>query len=216
MPARGLKGDELDLSMSVLRAVSPIHIEYLRNMGVGASSSISIVIKGRLWGLFACHHYAARPLPCSLRTVAELFAQLFSLRLELAIAKAGSLITGRARALHDRLMTRLTGGGSLVDYLGVIDQAIGEIIAHHGSSAYLDGVYETRGQAPTEEEFMALVPALNTGSTGRIIASEAIGELIPPACAFAGKAVGALVIPVSGRPRDYVVLWRRELVQVVT
>src|SRR5262249_46821620 len=50
----------LDLSMSVLRSVSPIHIEYLQNMGVGASMSVSILRDGKLWGLFACHHYSAR------------------------------------------------------------------------------------------------------------------------------------------------------------
>jgi len=216
VPARGIEGEEPDLSMSVLRAVSPIHIEYLRNMGVGASLSISIVIKGRLWGLFACHHYAARRVPYSLRTVAELFAELFSLRLELAIAEAGNLMSERARALHDRLMARLAGGGSLANNLSVITDVIGDIIPHHGSSAFVEGRYEARGAAPTEEEFKALVPAFNTGSTSRIIASEALGELIPGATGFAERAVGALAIPVSRRPRDYVVLWRRELPQVVT
>lgn len=48
-----LDGTPLDLSMSVTRAVSPIHIEYLRNMGVRASLSISILHEGKLWGLFA-------------------------------------------------------------------------------------------------------------------------------------------------------------------
>jgi hypothetical protein len=48
--------------MSILRSVSPIHIEYLRNMGVGASLSISILVDGKLWGLFACHHYAPKPI----------------------------------------------------------------------------------------------------------------------------------------------------------
>jgi light-regulated signal transduction histidine kinase (bacteriophytochrome) len=51
----------LDLSMSVLRSVSPIYIEYLQNMGVGASMSVSILRDGKLWGLFACHHYFAAP-----------------------------------------------------------------------------------------------------------------------------------------------------------
>ena len=46
----------LDMSHCVLRSVSPIHIEYLRNLGVGASMSISIVVNGKLWGLVACHH----------------------------------------------------------------------------------------------------------------------------------------------------------------
>ena len=60
LPQLDEHGQPLDLSMSVLRSVSPIHIEYLKNMGVGASLSISIVVDGKLWGLFACHHYGPR------------------------------------------------------------------------------------------------------------------------------------------------------------
>ena len=71
-------GTVQDLSLSVTRAVSPIHIEYLKNMGVGASLSISIIIGGKLWGLFACHHYGPKLLPYSQRTAAELFSELFS------------------------------------------------------------------------------------------------------------------------------------------
>ena len=216
VPERGIDSGELDLSMSVLRAVSPIHIEYLKNMGVGASLSISIVIKGQLWGLFACHHYCARHVPYSLRTLAELFGEIFSLHLEIAIAEAGSLMNSRARALHDRLMTRLAGGGPLVDNLSTIAETIGDIIPHSGFSALAEERYEARGHAPDKEEFAAIVPSLNTGSAGQIIASEALGEQIPQANAFADKAIGALVIPVSRRPRDYVVLWRQELVRTVT
>jgi light-regulated signal transduction histidine kinase (bacteriophytochrome) len=69
----------LDLSMSVLRSVSPIHIEYLQNMGVAASMSVSILREGRLWGLFACHHYySPRYVSFERRTAAELFGQMFS------------------------------------------------------------------------------------------------------------------------------------------
>ena len=76
------KGQALDQSLSVLRAVSPIHIEYLKNMGVAASLSISIIVNGKLWGLFACHHYAPRLPSFAYRTAAELFGQMFSLMLE--------------------------------------------------------------------------------------------------------------------------------------
>ena len=64
--------------MSVLRSVSPIHIEYLQNMGVGASMSVSILRDGALWGLFACHHYSPRHISFERRTAAELFGQMFS------------------------------------------------------------------------------------------------------------------------------------------
>jgi light-regulated signal transduction histidine kinase (bacteriophytochrome) len=58
-------GRPLDLGASTLRSVSPVHLEYLANMGVIASMSVSLVDRGRLWGLIACHHYAGphRPTP---------------------------------------------------------------------------------------------------------------------------------------------------------
>jgi light-regulated signal transduction histidine kinase (bacteriophytochrome) len=215
-PATSFTKGPIDLSLSTLRAVSPIHIEYLKNMGVGASLSISIVIKGKLWGLFACHHYGPRVLPYSLRTTAELFSQLFSLQLELAISSAGSRIAERGRQLHDRLMTRLVGDTSLVENLSAIGGVIGQVIPHDGSSAFLDGHYQSRGAAPNEEEFKALIPALNAASASQIISSDALAGLLPRAAEFADRACGALVIPVSRRPRDYIVFWRRELPQVVT
>ena len=53
----------LDLSLSILRSVSPIHVEYLKNMGVKATLTISLLKDGKLWGLIACHHYAPKVLP---------------------------------------------------------------------------------------------------------------------------------------------------------
>ncbi|KHL26338.1 hypothetical protein PK98_07745 [Croceibacterium mercuriale] len=215
-PEHALGGEAVDLSLSTLRAVSPIHIEYLKNMGVSASLSISIVVKGKLWGLFACHHYAPRTLPYSLRTTAELFAQLFALQLEVAIASSGSRMAERGRQLHDRLMTRLVGSSALVENLSTLDSVIGQVIPHDGASAFVDGAYNARGAAPTEAEFLALVPALNAAASSRIVHSDALATMLPAASAFADRACGALVIPVSRRPRDYVVFWRRELPQVVT
>lgn len=62
----------IDLSLSVLRSTSPIHIQYLQNMGVGATLTISLIHKGRLWGLIACHHYAAKIITPEIRLAAQL------------------------------------------------------------------------------------------------------------------------------------------------
>jgi len=75
-------GEPLDMSQAILRNVSPIHREYLRNMGIDASMSISIIRGGKLWGLIACHHYSPRILPRHLRAICELFGSMFSLQLE--------------------------------------------------------------------------------------------------------------------------------------
>jgi len=78
-PLVGRAGDApLDLSHSVLRSVSPIHIEYLQNMGVGASMSVSIVVAGRLWGLLACHHMSPLQVPYSVRMAADVMAQVIA------------------------------------------------------------------------------------------------------------------------------------------
>ena len=210
------EGEPFDLSMSTLRAVSPIHIEYLINMGVRASLSISIVIDGKLWGLFACHHYAPKILPYSLRTAAELFSELFSLTAERTIGKERASVQDAGRNLHDQLMRAIAGGEALVEALPTLRPIIKRAIPHDGISAYVDGEYRALGAAPDESEFMALMPALNSSATSRTIASDSLKKRIPAAAAFADRAVGALIIPVSRSPRDYVILWRRELKQTVT
>lgn len=82
VPTLSPEGEPLDLSLSVLRSVSSIHLEYLRNMGVAASFSVSILRGGKLWGLFACHHLEPRHISLERRTAAELFGQMFSWILE--------------------------------------------------------------------------------------------------------------------------------------
>ncbi|APE27815.1 HWE histidine kinase domain-containing protein [Aurantiacibacter gangjinensis] len=216
LPEMPLDGRPLDLSQSTLRAVSPVHIEYLQNMGVEASLSISIVVNGKLWGLFACHHYSPRVLAFPQRTAAELFAQLFSMQLELTIRSAGEALKDRSRELHNRLMNQMGGGDTLTDSLDVIERTIGDLIPHDGLSAYIDGTYRSHGAAPNAEEFEAIVPALNTSSTSTIVHSDSLVGLIPAAAAFKDRVVGALIIPVSRSPRDYMVLWRKEIERSVT
>ena len=55
-----ITGYDLDMSMAYLRSHSPIHVQYLKNMGVAATLVASLVVGGKLWGLLACHHYKSR------------------------------------------------------------------------------------------------------------------------------------------------------------
>ena len=214
-PGVSLDGDPLDLSMSTLRAVSPIHIEYLHNMGVGASLSISIIIGGKLWGLFACHHYGPKVLPYSHRTAAELFSELFSLVLDRALARQATERRELGRRIHDRLMRDIAAGTPLSSSLPTLHEVIQQAIPHDGASIFVEDIYDHRGSAPNEEEFRAIVPTLNSAATSRLLATDALADRIPRAERFADRATGALVIPVSRSPRDYLVLWRKPLTQTV-
>ena len=215
LPSPRFDDQPLDLSMSMLRAVSPIHIQYLKNMGVGASLSISIVHQGKLWGLFACHNYSAKPLPLQTRTTAELFSQLFSIALDRSLVRTQERRRDKGQRMHDLFMTKLVKGRSLIEGIETIDELIGETIQHDGLSVYAEGIYKSRGSAPTREEFEAILPALNAASPGKLIAQDALGAHISSARRFADRAAGALIIPMTRNPRDYLVLWRRELPQKV-
>lgn len=96
--------EPLDLSASVLRSVSPIHIEYLSNMGVGASMSISIVINGRLWGLLACHHMQPRQVPYSVRMACDVIAQVLSSNIQNSLLAANNGRTQAAATLRAQLI----------------------------------------------------------------------------------------------------------------
>jgi len=68
----GNDAKNLNLSLSVLRSTSPIHVQYLQNMGVGATLTISLIHQKKLWGLIACHHYSVKNLTPEIRLAAQL------------------------------------------------------------------------------------------------------------------------------------------------
>src|SRR4029078_733643 len=76
-----LSGMPLDLSFSVLRSVSPVHLEYMRNMGTAASMSISVVVNGTLWGLISCHNAKSGRAPQPVRSACDFIGQLVAMRL---------------------------------------------------------------------------------------------------------------------------------------
>lgn len=208
-------GAPLDLSLSVLRAVSPIHIEYLRNMGVRASMSISIVVEGKLWGLFACHHYAPR-LPGFLdRTVAELFGSMFSLMLEARERAAIAGYEDRGRAVSDRVMTAIARDNSRLADAEWLASVIADAIPCDGVGVFFDGKTTLSGMTPNPSQFAGVISMLNRNASRDVFATDRIKALIPEAEDYAARAAGLLALPVSRSPRDYVVLFRAEQLQSV-
>lgn len=215
VPPHNPDGEPLDLSMSATRAVSPIHVEYLKNMGVHASMSISILKRGKLWGMFACHHNAPRILPYDVRTAAELFCQLFSFVLDQRENDELHDKQTRGHMLHDQIMAQLAEGSTISDSFELIISAIEPVIPYDGVVGWVDGAFVSRGMTPTQDEFTGLARFLNTTATSRVFATDCISRLYPAGADFAERAAGLLVLPVSRTPRDYIILFRQELARTV-
>ena len=215
-PPLGPLGDPLDLSMSVIRAVSPIHLEYLANMGVRASMSVSVIVNGKLWGLFACHHMTPRRVALERRTAAELYGQMFSWVLDGRERDAQIEYEDRARKLYHRLMGAMATDGATMR--SVLDHAddLSELIVSDGVGVWIDGEADLRGSTPTREEFAGLVRFLNFAPAGQAFATNELARFHPPAADYADRAAGVLAIPISRQPRDYLVFFRREVARSVS
>jgi light-regulated signal transduction histidine kinase (bacteriophytochrome) len=215
VPALDGAGRPLDLSLSILRSVSPIHIEYLRNMGVGASMSISIIVDGKLWGLFACHHYAPLRPSFEQRSVCELFAQMFAMRLESRERRETMEFERRARDISDQLLGAVASDDTLLndpDWLGSI---LTSAIAADGVGVWINGSSALSGSVPEAEDFRRIVGAIDEVADGKVYTTDHIATLLPDAGRFVDRAAGLLAIPISRAARDYVVLFRQEIIRSV-
>jgi len=142
-------GRALDLSLASLRSVSPIHVEYLQNMGVTASMSISILVDDVFWGLIACHHYSGAHRPShDARAAAEFVTQVASHLIahrERADAREAAVET---RALLAGLTARMSASpGSPLDVL-VEDPAMLRLMGATGLALNFDGTVRTFGRVP--------------------------------------------------------------------
>ncbi|MFN3867439.1 MAG: GAF domain-containing protein, partial [Hyphomicrobiaceae bacterium] len=128
---------ELDLSFADLRSVSPIHIQYLKNMAVGASMSISIIVGQELWGLVACHHRVPRKVPANSRAAAELLGQVFSLQIQTVEGLEAYITMRAARALLDRVVAEFPADGELIDNIASRLEQIAAFVQCDGAGVWI-------------------------------------------------------------------------------
>ena len=205
-------GQPIDMSHCALRSVSPIHLEYLRNMGVCATLSTSIVCRDQLWGMLVLHHYSPRYPPADLRIVCETFAQIFSLHVESKLKAETALLLSDTRRIRETFVTRLDGVGEIGAIL-----AAPELLTYVGATGavvYIDGELHPVGETPHPAQIMALLEWVN-GINQPVFATHQLSLPYPPAAQFAGIASGMLAVGLSRAPRDYVLWFRREIGRTV-
>lgn len=208
-------GDPVDLSMAVTRAVSPIHLQYLRNMEVGASMSVSILREGELWGLIACHHHEARHVDFQTRSALELFAQLFAYELAHRQDRDEVRESERAHELHDRLVMMFEGGMDLKNSLKVLGDEIDDVIAMDGIALFSGDRYRRDGLTPNDQELDTLRKQLSRMPSNRVFTTDNISRSCPGAVAPERGIGGMMALPIKREPREYVMLFRREVAETV-
>ena len=207
-------GAPLDLSFSVLRSVSPIHIEYMKNMGVRASMSISLIVRNQLWGLISClNHTGPRRVSHRMRSACEFMGRLASL--QIAAFEDRELLASRAsrRATEDALHRAMKEAtGSVLAALVAQPRALMDLVDAGGVAVVENGEPVTCGGAPPADVIREIARWLEERGDLRPFSSASLGVHFPPALAASDVASGLLTFALPGAR----LMWfRPEVIQTV-
>lgn len=211
-----LTGRDLDMSLCCLRSISPIHIRYLKNMGVAATLVASLVVGGRLWGLIACHHYEPRRTPYETRAVCELLAETVATR----IAALESFLQAQAelqvRRLEQRMHEAIAREGDWRAALFDSSASLLQPVGASGAALLLDGQVLTLGEVPGTEQLRAIGHWLDGRGQRGLVSTTSLGLDEPDFAPLRSIASGLLAVPVSSLPGEWLIWLRPERVRTVT
>ena len=207
-------GRTLDLSFASLRSVSPVHLEYMRNMGTLASMSVSIVVRGQLWGLISCHDHAPRHLAFQSRVACEHLGRLLSLQIE-AKEDNAAIATGlELKKLTLEIVSHLADSDSTLQHL--VDQS-GPLLgmARAGGAAVIfEDQCWTTGSTPPPDQVVALARWIAERRT-ELYQSDSLHEEREPGTQVHASAAGVLAISLSQVHRHVILWFRPEIVQTI-
>lgn len=205
----------LDMSDCALRSVSPVHLQYLRNMGVTASASVSVIKDGRLWGLIACHHETPRLLPYDIRAACRALAGGLARQIK---AKED------AETYHERLRLRSLGD-DMIHALARADNAdlaleehlrdLQRLAGADGVAVFRDERIEVAGKLPPYPAPAMLRDWLMENAADGVAATDQAPAEIPEAVSFRTLASGLMGVVVERSPLLAILWTRAEQVETV-
>jgi len=204
----------LDLSFASLRSVSPVHLEYMRNMGTAASMSVSIVSRGRLWGLVSCHDHEPRHLPFQTRVACEHLGRLLSLQIQ--AQEDNAEVAGRL-ALHQRVLALVA---RMAETDGTLQRLVDpDLLLHHltsaaGAAVVLNDSCWTIGSTPPPQAVRELAHWI-VGRGGELFCTDRLPEVYEDGEALLPTCAGVLAVSISQVHRHVVLWFRPEQVQTL-
>jgi len=205
----------IDLSLAGLRSVSPVHLEYMRNMGTRASMSVSIVVRGQLWGLVSCHDRDTRFLSFPTRAACEHLGRLLSGQVEAADERA------EVEQRHElrELTLQIIGQRADLDasLLGLVSEPapLLRLAQAAGVAVVLNDVCRSFGDVPPASEMLALAEWLRHRGD-EVFESDRLAEIWPAAAGWGDVGAGVMAIAISQVHRHVILWFRTAVVQTIT
>ena len=207
-------GEPLDMSMCQLRSMSPLHLQYLKNMGVTGTLVASLVREGRLWGLIAAHHYSPRHLRLGLRQVVDLLAEVASTRIAAIENYAHAQVALMVKRLEQRLIEATSTEGDWRQALFRSPRTLLQPLDATGAALFHGDEILSTGEVPSTPELRALCTWVHEQPAGTDhgapYACTAVGQAHAPLAALTPTACGVIAVRLSTQRPDYLMWFRKE------
>lgn len=204
----------IDLTLSILRSPSACHTEYLHNMGVGASLTISLIKDGELWGLIACHHQTPKYVSYELRKACEFLGRVIFAELSAREETEDYDYRMRLTYVRSALIDLMSQEENFVDGLVKHQPNLLDLTGAGGAAVCFGGTCTTIGKTPKDEDLSFLLQWLKQNFNGEeIFSTDSLPYLYADAQKYKDVASGLLAIPIS--KRNYVLWFRPEVIQTV-
>jgi len=214
-PTNPLTGAPNDLSFAALRSVSPIHLQYMRNMDTLASMSVSVMVKGELWGLISWHNAEPRALPFDKRSACEQLGQILSLCIETREDADDLQFRLELRRIMVSMLAGLTQGADFIDNMSNVFPELLRFARAGGVAIVVDDRVIRHGDTPDEAQIRGLVDWLGVHSQTDLFHTDHLSSLYGAAADFIRSGSGLLAMPISRIHKHYLLWFRPELVQTV-
>ncbi|RYJ42536.1 ATP-binding protein [Flavobacterium beibuense] len=168
----------LDLSLSILRSTSPIHVQYLHNMGVGATLTISLIHQKKLWGLIACHHYSPKNLAPDLRLAAQLQGHFITSQIDIRQKNEEYELSLKTSSALDKVKDiTLTNAASFKALVN--SKQLLELCNASGVSVLFNNSVYKSGITPDDEEIKKISSWLSTYTQNGSLHTDKLIDLLP-------------------------------------
>jgi two-component system, chemotaxis family, sensor kinase Cph1 len=205
----------LDLSLSVLRSVSPLHLEYLQNMGVTASMSISLMQDQKLWGLIACHHLSPKYISYNIRTVCEFIGQVMSVELANKATNEDTAYKVRLKTLQAQFIEALSQTEHFLDGMMQLETELLQLVNATGAVICSGSQCIYVGETPDEADVHALLNWMKPHFDQSLFETRSLSKTYPAAASFQAIASGVLALEISRVHHNYIFWFRPEVIQTV-
>lgn len=208
--------DNLDMSDVALRSVSPVHLQYLRNMGVAASASVSIIKDGMLWGLIACHNAEPLAMPFATRAAARALAASFARQMKAKDEAENARERLRLRSHEDRLVEELLINSSLEERFAASADNLRRMMIADGFAVVANGKLETSsGASPELADLLAIIELTQSKLKDGLFYSHEFGRRKDTPQHIMPLASGVAVLKLYLDDDVYLIWSRAEKVQIV-